>query len=339
MYPNVRKTPANFPGAPTSASDYGETVVTARSPGSASLVINSADRLYTSSSIKPTTSGDYNSTWNNFIVQKPAPLMESFARRITPTEIRFPWCVPNINKYTNSFYIDANLSGNPTLCVLPVGFYTPSELESEIQDLLDAAFPTPADAPTITWEAAEFQFKWTCGNQPFALKPYLPFNILLDTTKAAYESEPSLLKLLGVPSTVLGPLALLNAGDTFTGDTTFCQYTDYIDIVSDKLNYNTDVRDGYSGVKTQPSLMIRLYIADEVSVTQTVPTGCRPFLIHRQFKNAKSIKWNPDSMVDWLDIKVLDQYGNLVALVDGPDAAYKHKQYPNFQITLIASEN
>jgi hypothetical protein len=278
---------------------------------------------------------------NKFTLQKPESLMESFARRITPTEIRFPWAIPNINEYTNFLYLTLDGDVTEIKVSLPAGFYTPTELAVQVtKDISGAAVAagyTAANCPTVAWEPANFQFVWTCGNVSFTIYPFREFIADYDRQ---YALRPSLLRLMGVPfNSIIGP-GLVTPGSTLVGNTTFAQYTDFIDIVSDKLNYNTDVRDGYSGTAANPSLILRLYLADEVSVTQTVPTGCRPFLIHRQFKNAKAIKWNPESMIDWLDIKVIDQYGNLVPLIDYTYLGETIKRdYPNFQITLVASEN
>jgi len=63
--------------------------------------------------------------------------------------------------------------------------------------------------------------------------------------------------------------------------------------------------------------------------------------------------WNKESVVDWLDISVRDEYGNLVELPiidiadqnpdeEDPESSYLENisgSYPDFQLTLLASEN
>jgi len=106
---------------------------------------------------------------------------------------------------------------------------------------------------------------------------------------------------------------------TYTG-----LYTQYIDLCSPTLCQAQSVRDGNSNqFSVHRDLICRLYITNEVSLFQTDPTGTRPFVIHRQFKNAKVIKWSVDRSIDAIDIQLYDQYGNPVPPLIGyiPTAA------------------
>jgi hypothetical protein len=136
---------------------------------------------------------------------------------------------------------------------------------------------------------------------------------------------------------------LVLPSSTLTGNPTNSSYTDYVDITSDKLMTYTDVRDGSSTEGAPSSVLARIYANDEVSVPATNPITSAPFYIHRQFKNAKNIKWNPDAVIDWCDIQVRDMYGNLVYLPTNPipqisPTPQVPATYPDFQLTLLASE-
>ena len=132
--------------------------------------------------------------------------------------------------------------------------------------------------------------------------------------------------------------------DKLTGNPTELLYTAFVDIVSEKLNQFSNVRDGSSDSVSNKSLVCRLYLSDEVSISGNDATlGYAPIVIHRQFKNAKQVMWNKEAVIDWLDIEVLDQYGQLVPL---PVVSFASSfpstvpgSYPDFQITLLASEN
>jgi len=128
-----------------------------------------------------------------------------------------------------------------------------------------------------------------------------------------------------------------------TGVTTNSIYTAFVDIVSNKLMMNTDVQDGTSANDaSKTSLLCRIFLGDESSLTTTAPIGARPFVIHRQFVTPKHTKWNPDQFIDWLDIAVYDMYGQLVPLntytLEGGAVTYD-APYPDFQITCLASES
>ena len=135
-------------------------------------------------------------------------------------------------------------------------------------------------------------------------------------------------------------------GSTYTG-----AYTQYIDICSPTLCQAQNVRDGNTNqFSIHRDLICRLYIANEVSLFQTDPTGTRPFTIHRQFKNAKIMKWTVDRSIDAIDIQLYDQFGNPLPILPGyidsvtntnnyrGDAVYQG-QGADFAITFLVDEN
>lgn len=135
-------------------------------------------------------------------------------------------------------------------------------------------------------------------------------------------------------------------GSTYTG-----AYTQYIDICSPTLCQAQNVRDGNTNqFSIHRDLICRLYIANEVSLFQTNPTGTRPFTIHRQFKNAKVMKWSVDRSIDAIDIQLYDQFGNPLPVLPGyidtaanpnayrGDAVYQG-QGADFAITFLVDEN
>ena len=87
-------------------------------------------------------------------------------------------------------------------------------------------------------------------------------------------------------------------------------YTQYIDICSPSLCQAQYVRDGNTNQTTiRRDLIARLYIASEISTYTTDPPGTRPFIIHRQFKNPKIMKWTAERSIDSIDLVLYDQYG------------------------------
>jgi len=102
-------------------------------------------------------------------------------------------------------------------------------------------------------------------------------------------------------------------------------YTQYIDVCSPSLCQAQYVRDGNTNQKViRRDLIARVYIASDNSVPLTNPAGSRPFLIHRQFKNAKVMKWTAERSIDNIDLVLYDQFGN---------------QLPAIPPTLASSEN
>ena len=114
----------------------------------------------------------------------------------------------------------------------------------------------------------------------------------------------------GYPNTAPYPVFSANAFPAVVGTPYNGRYTDWIDICSPTLCQAQYVRDGNTNQSViRRDLICRLYIANEVSIFQTDPTGDRPFVIHRQFKNAKVMKWTAERSIDAIDIQLYDQYG------------------------------
>ena len=105
-------------------------------------------------------------------------------------------------------------------------------------------------------------------------------------------------------------------------------YTDFVDICSPALCQAQYIRDGSTSQNVlRRDLIARLYVADESSTREVVGStsiagpgvsattnifaspGSRPFIIHRQFRNTKNMKWTADRMIDAIDLTLFDMYG------------------------------
>jgi hypothetical protein len=311
---------------------------TIRNSATQYFMMNSADR---NQNAVPGSFADNSAPWNKFQIQRPQALMEAFARRIKVSDIRFPWYIPNITAYNNTLWFQINGAPNPIYSItLPPKFYTPSTLVSAINSSFVAQVPT--NPPVLSYDASSYTYTLTVsgGNNVIiwdvnpATNPVLP--------NPRFYSQASLFKTLGFYPVQAGRLVLTS----LTGGITTSSYTDYVDICSDKLMYFTDVKDSSSSnTATNPSVVCRVFATTEVSLPDNpegTPLTSTPFVIYRQFRNAKNIKWNPESHLDWLDISVLDQYGNLIPLPSFTAPGLSGSQegaYPDFQITFLASEN
>jgi len=313
----------------------------ARLPASQYLTLNSKNRNQTS---QVTSAGVFTSPativgipqsvsqpWNNFKLNRPQALMNAFATRIVVSEINFPWYLPNINFNNNVAYYQLT-SGN-VVNSFSIGFYTPTQFVSAWNDGLTA------NDPILSYNAGTMTFTLTAGSgSSFTLLPISPF--IQETASATTSDRGLLWNILGF-SRYVG--VTLPIDFSLQGDPTTFLYTQYIDIVCDKINQYATTRDGSSDNAINGSLMCRVYCSDEISLPQTSPSvGQIATTIHRQFKNPKAIMWNKEANIDWLDISLYDEYGFLVPLsfsgiVDSD--TIQLAPYPDFQITLLASEN
>ena len=280
--------------------------------------------------------------WNTFRLQRPQSLMQTYATRIAVTEIRFPWYIPNITINNNKLYISNGFGAGEFITItLPPSFYTPAQIVTEVNQQIQAS--TLAGITELSYNDSLQTYTFTQGGgngDPwglFFIDPTLENQI----SQANYESSANLCKTLGFTFYQSNGSNIGESGYfSFTGNPTESLYTEYIDIVSEKLNYYSDQKDGSSDPVTSQALVCRLYLTDEVSLGQNEGSFFQPFLIHRQFKTSKTLMWNKDAVVDWLDISVYDAWGQLVPL---PTINYgsttTQGSYPNFQITLLATEN
>ena len=128
-------------------------------------------------------------------------------------------------------------------------------------------------------------------------------------------------------------------------------YTQYIDVCSPSLCQAQYVRDGNTNQKViRRDLIARIYIASDNSVPLTNPAGTRPFLIHRQFKNAKVMKWTAERSIDSIDLALYDQFGNQLPAIpptlstaENPNSvdlnAVLQSQPSDFAITFLVDEH
>jgi hypothetical protein len=345
-----------------------ETIIN-RTSASQYLVLDSKNRFFSAS---PNQTQDQ--PWNNFRLQKGESLMESFATRLTISEIRFPWLIPNITTFNDTIYIVGVVVGDTVNTVHEIGlisqFYTPDEIMTEINNQISTFnLINPPTFSSLVAGETEVNLA-TSGGSPIWIS-WRPVDLTapsltpqqIQDLKYQYATLPSLAKTLGFtfeqvlysPNTGAGGPDFFPILNTIVSNPTEYLYTSYVDITSNKLNQYTTNLDGSSDI-TSNRLLLRLYYSDESSMYNSynnennIINIYNPTLIHRQFKNPKQVMWNKESVVDWLDIQVRDQYGNLVYLpqiqlagndpnADPPFTTTIEGSYPDFQITLLATEN
>ena len=312
-------------------------VVPMRKPNSAFFLLDSSDRNLTGAGAGSSVGLDADiQPWNNFTLTKPQPLVDGFAKNIGVTEVLFPWAIPNITPRNNTLYIEFVVGGVKTITI-PPGFYTGALLALEVQDAINALVGVGGVSPyvVVSWNPADRVFN-------IAPTPSNPFTLWANPTAVVdyltWTRTPSLLKTMGFNPAQLGQEITLPAG--VTGSPTFVRYTNYVDIVSSRLHYDNEIKDGDSSLKTIRDVLCRIYCASEVSTYSVDEVGTAPFLIHRQFMTPKFIKLNPKQFFNAIDIQVLDQYGDLVYTPPSMNVmpAIATQTYPDFVLTMVTSE-
>jgi len=341
-----------------------EKVAIDRSPSDALLLINSADRSSSTSATGQPLAVPLTQPYNNFRLQKPQNMVQGGFTRLKLTEVNFPYAIPNVNDYTNSFWVLVQpVPGGPLIgaeITVPNNFYYGSTLAFVTQGKMNltAALSTSIG---VTWNIDYVPNDSVAAyNGGFNINAYFTATPDTGVPFALYPGSPADIGTKPIPKksllTVMGfnPLTNWNYMTSLTTSKFSLyapmSYTSFVDVVSKKLTYFQKVADGTTNVNGQSEVICRIYIADEISLSPqisilytggspdrgqyqtTLPVGSAPYLIHRQFMCPKSFRWNENTAIDWFDIALYDDVGQ--PLYIDPDRAY-----PDFQITMKCTED
>jgi hypothetical protein len=293
------------------------------------LVISSRDRL------SGTYANPLTQPWNNFVVQKGFPIQQGQIMNVKVSEILFPWVIENINSYNNLCVVLIN--GVEGVVSIPPGFYTGATLAVAVNAATAILFP--GHSPTLVYES-DGSYTWTADSgDNIALYPL--FQVGADPL-TSYLNEPVTRDCL------LSVLGFNFATQDYTTPTTYPNgkrsgfaplvYTQYVDICSDVLTQYQELVDASTSTPNKNHVICRLYIANETSTVNTdasgnpIFPGMNPFVLHRQFKNPKVMKWNSQNSIDRVDLQLYDDQGRRLFLPEN------NTTYPDFQITFQSAE-
>lgn len=262
--------------------------------------------------------------YNNFVISGRGVILAGEFSGIKVTECNFPYLIPNVNSNNNTFVLDRYVGGvdNYRTITVPVGYYTAAALVTKINQLIQAAFP-----------GTSIVFSYDLTTLRFTVESTAPEEFALYARQDSIENTQSLLRLMGLP---VSPIDGVYVTDLEIGAPTTLQYTKYIDFCSDVLTQYQTINDTSTASLNKRHIFCRLYISSDISLPQTEVGGnpvfagsSVPFMIYRQFKNPKTLRWNGKDSIDRIDVQAFDDAGEPLASVPG---------MPGFQFTFEASE-
>jgi hypothetical protein len=288
----------------------------------ASIVLNSRDAT---GGIKQ-NGNLYNSLLFNAVGQN---IIQGQVESISVSEVNFAYDIPNIQTGFNYFEIEfasqPPQSENTLEVTVPPGFYTGVELETAVNGAIALAntnIPEPfADAqlPVLSYDVTSNTFIFTegesVGSSCLIFSPYTFWNV---------PPSPATRNLLGkdimsimgyaqnlgagyATSASSNPLVVDGEGNTRSGSAPLA-FTQYIDICSPQLCKFQYFRDGTTtNLARRNDVICRLYIANNQATQED--EGQRPFIINRQFQNARVMRWTADNAVGTIDINLFDDVG------------------------------
>jgi hypothetical protein len=278
--------------------------------------VASIDRYTDANAARATETNPPTSPYN-FTIRKAQSIMNGFFTRIGVSQIRFPWIIPNINFSTSKIKLDTGL--NLYTLVIQQGFYTPQQLAARMQATIRLlpGFATfscfyGTDPSGVIFNSPRFVFN-NEGSTPFTFLPMPPSYTNNPTYYPFNEPRRQLYDLLGL-TTYNAPVGFY--APIILGMDTFCQYTNFIDIVCSNLTLNQSLKDDSTSSKAFDSLC-RLYLTSPpqnvpCSDATFCPPGCSPQVLYNDYNNIKQIQWNGLQPIGQLTFQVLDDQGNVL---------------------------
>jgi hypothetical protein len=351
-----------------------EECITQRPTSTALFCVSAADRNATVEQTRNNTGSPY-----RFTITKNESLLNGFFTRLSLTEIRFPWTLPNLSKATFTDKIGIRCGSDTSVIDLlstfpePITgstinleglFVSPPELAKIIMDKWNSTYPAN---PIVMDIDDEMSFRL------YSAATSAPNPVAAAATKlvAVYPLTPATAVLGGtLPANTYQLFDMMNwvtadtvgaAGFTVSGTGENLLWTDYVDIVANNLTYNQALKDSSSAVVTR-DIIYRIYLTDGQSAFNfpsfyplynstdangaplqyvgALSQGSRPFLIYRQFQSPKEIRWNKNQPIGQCTFEVYDDKGRCLADLFPPRATtYANGQGSDWHMTLLVSEN
>jgi len=315
--------------------------VTTRQPAVALLCVNSADQ----EQFDPATGLRFNSSNPARIyINNQQPALFGYMTRLALTEVSMEWATPNVNDYNNTltvgYYNNAGVQQGVVRLSITKGFYSAGLLGKAVADALngDATLTAFFGANTFTVIFGGL----VCGANPAVAGQTRTANdtayaISTSSANGRFALLPYAKPVAGLPglrddlTNMMGLTPTQTSNPSYTllqGGYASLQYTPFVDIVSNLLTKNQNIKDGTS-TKAQKtsSILARIYLTNEnftrreVTITYAPTTGAFfgstdnaigtfPGTLRREFVYPKQIMWNNTENVDVIDIEVVDAKGN-----------------------------
>jgi len=268
------------------------------------LLLNNRDR----------TGGQYNNAQFNAVNQN---LVQGQIHSVSVNELNFPYDIPNIQAGYNFFgMLNVGPPNYALVITVPPGFYNGTELAAAINVASTAAGAAnvPAivagDIPQCTYDTVSNRFTFTAPPAPTAPR----FGVWNFTSPSTFPAQQNLVSQLYKDIlSIMGYYTEQNPdvsppNPTFVSGSAPLLFTQYIDICSPELCQFQYFRDGSTtNLARRSDVICRLYIANNVATQEE--EGTRPFVINRQYNNARVMRWNSGSSVGSMSIQLYDDVG------------------------------
>lgn len=255
-------------------------------------------------------------------------IIQGDIKEISVSEVNFPYDIPNMQNGFNSFEMVSDSFPTVTV-VVPPGFYTGEELITAINEEALAAVEAlgfeldetyvpqwsyRADsntftltAPTAADQSVVISSSFTFPGQYVGITNRLGKDIfsIMGFPPSANSGGNNYLFVSNYVNPGGDPITLTQKSGSAP-----LVFTQYIDICSTQLCGKQRFAGGSTtNLARRGDVICRLYISDNIAITTADPEGVRPFVINRQYYNARVMRWSTDNSISTIDIQLYDDTG------------------------------
>ena len=304
---------------------------------------------------------------SNYQMSLQRNLLTGYFHRLTVTDVNLQWNIPTINSQNYIFNMTTiNGQGISTThnVVLTQDYYTFTELATQLQTAIRAAF-SALSSLTVVWgdTANGSGYKYVIATN---VSSTIYFNTTLSETtgilsgQSIQEATRAMFKLYNMIGVTTINVGLDEANTTISLTPTFPTliYTSYVDIISNKLSQFMRVKDSETAWAADTSVITRIYLTNQGTITapaivqqgitapvvsevfQTFAIGSRPFILNYTPTTPKNIAWSQGQSVIDFDIRVVDEFGDIVPwnVIREIGGGVYFVEFFEFQLTILASE-
>lgn len=305
----------------------------------APIVLNGRDRLQSSPA-------NYN---NARFAAENQNIIQGDIKEIAVSEVNYPYDIPNMQEGYNTFELvsatipaadvagllqaakAAGLKSAPGVLtiIVPPGFYAGAELAKAINTDISSEQVSvgqiAGDAPTVAYDQASNRFRFLApanappGNPTPTWSIYSAYTFPVNYDQPTNTLGKDILSIMGFQpyQSTATTMENLVSSDPAEERPVFLAaasaplaFTQYIDICSPQMCKYQYFRDGSTtNLARRADVICRLFICDNVSLTTTEVEGSRPFIINRQYVNARIMRWTTENSVGTIDIQLYDDCG------------------------------
>lgn len=306
--------------------------VAIRYPAIAELEVDSRDRYPTGAFILDPAQIK---TSSDILFPARQSLLTGYFTRLGLSQVNLQWNTPNINDYNNEFrftarYFDQSAVSTITstyIVSLDTGFHDQEELATNMAELMGfnmfdpplTGFSTifvPDNAQSEPNFNTDDWFVKVNDSSPlvstFASTFMSSLNFRFERPLSNAPPQERKFWITAERNWFTFAPGFTRFEYAFSGNASLA-YTEYIDIISDNLSKYSKVKDSMTRqFQGQTNVLARVFLVPYSSRQEKANYYSKPFYLAIDYTTMKNMRWSPGEYLNDFDLKLIDQYGELL---------------------------